>query len=101
MSRSLSPLEAKLILHLEWGKQAVVTIEEVMAILGCSCGHARHPVRPSLQVSGACPAVGLPGGSPAITLGITDPRGSTGWRRPEHSVPGSIGLMGDRGQLRC
>jgi predicted transcriptional regulator of viral defense system len=33
MSRSLSPLESKLILHLEWEKQAVVTIREAMAIL--------------------------------------------------------------------
>ena len=42
MSRSLSPLEAKLILHLEWEKQPVVTIEETMAILGCSYDHARQ-----------------------------------------------------------
>jgi predicted transcriptional regulator of viral defense system len=42
MSRSLSPLEAKLILHLEWEKQQVVTIEEVMAILDCSYAHARQ-----------------------------------------------------------
>lgn len=42
MSRSLSDLEAKLILHLEWEKQPVVTIEDTMAILGCSYDHARQ-----------------------------------------------------------
>lgn len=42
MARSLSPLESKLILHLEWEKQPVVTIKEVMDILGCSYDHARQ-----------------------------------------------------------
>jgi len=42
MSRSLSDLEAKLILHLEWEKQPVVTIEQAMVILGCSYDHARQ-----------------------------------------------------------
>jgi predicted transcriptional regulator of viral defense system len=42
MSRSLSDLEAKLILHLEWEKQPVVTIEDTMAILDCSYDHARQ-----------------------------------------------------------
>lgn len=42
MSRSLSPLEARLILQLEWDKQPVVTIEQAMAILGCSYDHARQ-----------------------------------------------------------
>ncbi len=42
MARSLSPLEAQLILHLEWEKQPVVTIKETMDILGCSYGHARQ-----------------------------------------------------------
>lgn len=42
MTRSLSPLESKLILHLEWEKQATVTIEETMALLGCSYNHARQ-----------------------------------------------------------
>jgi len=42
MSRSLSDLEAKLILHLEWEKQPVVTIEQTMAILNCSYDHARQ-----------------------------------------------------------
>jgi len=42
MSRSLSDLESKLILHLEWEKQPVVTIEETMAILDCSYDHARQ-----------------------------------------------------------
>lgn len=41
MARSLSPLESKLILHLEWEKQPVVTIEETMDILDCSYSHAR------------------------------------------------------------
>ena len=41
MSRSLSPLESKLILRLEWEKQPVVTIEETMTILDCSNDHAR------------------------------------------------------------
>jgi predicted transcriptional regulator of viral defense system len=42
MSRSLSDLEAKLILRLEWDKQPVVTIEQAMAILDCSYDHARQ-----------------------------------------------------------
>ena len=42
MARSLSPLESKLILHLEWEKQPVVTIEETMDILNCSYNHARQ-----------------------------------------------------------
>lgn len=42
MSRSLSDLEARLILHLEWEKQPVVTIEETMGILDCSYDHARQ-----------------------------------------------------------
>lgn len=42
MPRSLSPLESKLILHLEWEKQSVVTIKETMDILGCSYDHARQ-----------------------------------------------------------
>jgi predicted transcriptional regulator of viral defense system len=42
--RSLSPLEAKLILHLEWEKQFVVTTEEVMQILNVSYDHARQVV---------------------------------------------------------
>ena len=42
MSRSLSPLESKLIMHLEWEKQPVVTIEQAMDVLGCSYDHARQ-----------------------------------------------------------
>jgi predicted transcriptional regulator of viral defense system len=42
MPRTLSALESKLILHLEWEKQPVVTIEETMEILGCSYDHARQ-----------------------------------------------------------
>lgn len=41
-SRSLSPLESKLILRLEWEKQPVVTIERAMDILDCSYDHARQ-----------------------------------------------------------
>jgi predicted transcriptional regulator of viral defense system len=42
MPRALSPLESKLILHLEWEKQSVVTIEDTMEILDCSYDHARQ-----------------------------------------------------------
>ena len=42
MPRSLSPLESKLIMHLEWEKQPVVTIEQAMDILECSYDHARQ-----------------------------------------------------------
>ncbi len=42
MARSLSDLEARLILHLEWEKQPVVTIDEAMTFLGCSYDHARQ-----------------------------------------------------------
>jgi len=42
MVRSLSPLESKLILHLEWGKKTTVSIQEAMEILGCSYNHARQ-----------------------------------------------------------
>jgi len=42
MSRSLSPLESKLIMHLEWEKQPVVTIEQAMDTLDCSYDHARQ-----------------------------------------------------------
>jgi len=41
-TRSLSPLESRLILHLEWNKQAVVNIKETMQILGVSYDHARQ-----------------------------------------------------------
>ena len=40
MSRSLSDLEARLILHLEWEKQPAVTIGETMAILSRSDDYA-------------------------------------------------------------
>ena len=42
MERPLSPLESKLILHLEWKKQPVVTIDQAQAILGVSYDHARQ-----------------------------------------------------------
>lgn len=41
-SRSLSPLESKLILRLEWDKQYVVTVDEAKQILGVSYDHARQ-----------------------------------------------------------
>lgn len=41
MPRSLSPLESKLILHLEWEEQPTVTIQQAMSILNCSYNHAR------------------------------------------------------------
>jgi predicted transcriptional regulator of viral defense system len=41
-NRSLSALESKLILHLEWEKQPVVSIEDVIKILGVSYDHARR-----------------------------------------------------------
>jgi predicted transcriptional regulator of viral defense system len=42
MPRSLSSVESRLILHLEWEQQPVVTIEETMDILDCSYNHARQ-----------------------------------------------------------
>ncbi len=42
MARSLSALESRLILRLEWEKRPVVTIEEAMAILGVSYDQARQ-----------------------------------------------------------
>ncbi len=42
VARPLSPLESRLVLHLEWEKQPVVTIEQAMAILDCSYDHARQ-----------------------------------------------------------
>jgi len=44
MSRSLSALGAKLILHLEWEEQPVVTIKEAMDILNCSYDRARQVI---------------------------------------------------------
>jgi predicted transcriptional regulator of viral defense system len=41
-TRSLSSLESRLILHLEWDKQAVVTIEDTMQILNISYEYARQ-----------------------------------------------------------
>jgi predicted transcriptional regulator of viral defense system len=41
-NRSLSPLESRLILRLEWDKQAVVTAEDVGDILHVSPDHARQ-----------------------------------------------------------
>jgi predicted transcriptional regulator of viral defense system len=40
--RSLSPLEAKLILRLEWDKQAIITTEDALKILGVSYDHTRQ-----------------------------------------------------------
>jgi predicted transcriptional regulator of viral defense system len=41
MSRSLSPLESKLILYLEWEKQPIVTIEDAAQVLNISKAYAR------------------------------------------------------------
>jgi predicted transcriptional regulator of viral defense system len=41
-TRSLSPLESKLILYLEWEKQPVVNIKDTMKIIGVSYDHARQ-----------------------------------------------------------
>jgi predicted transcriptional regulator of viral defense system len=41
MPRSLSSLESKLILHLEWEKQPVVTVEDAARFLSCSPDYAR------------------------------------------------------------
>ena len=41
-TRSLSPLEAKLILRMEWDKQPVITIDETMQDLGISSDYARQ-----------------------------------------------------------
>jgi len=41
-NRSLSPLESKLILHLEWKKQPVINVKDAMKILGVSNDHARQ-----------------------------------------------------------
>lgn len=41
MARSLSALESKLILHLEWNKQSSITIRQAVPILGVSYNHAR------------------------------------------------------------
>jgi predicted transcriptional regulator of viral defense system len=41
-TRSLSPLESKLILRLEWDKQPVVTTGDVINILGVTPDHARQ-----------------------------------------------------------
>jgi predicted transcriptional regulator of viral defense system len=40
--RSLSPIESKLILHMESEKQRVMTIVQAMAVLNCSYDHARQ-----------------------------------------------------------
>lgn len=45
MPRSLSPVESRLMEHLEWEKEPVVTIEGAREILGCSYEHARQVLR--------------------------------------------------------
>ncbi|MBP7691615.1 MAG: type IV toxin-antitoxin system AbiEi family antitoxin domain-containing protein, partial [Anaerolineales bacterium] len=42
MTRSLSAVEAKLILKLEWDKKSLVTIPQAMAALGASYDHTRQ-----------------------------------------------------------
>ena len=39
--RTLSDLESKLVMELEWQEKQLVTLRDVMNILGCSYGHAR------------------------------------------------------------
>jgi predicted transcriptional regulator of viral defense system len=39
--RTLSELESKLVMELEWQEKQLVTLQDVMDILGCSYGHAR------------------------------------------------------------
>lgn len=39
--RTLSDLESKLVMKLEWQEKRLVTLQDVMDILGCSYGHAR------------------------------------------------------------
>ena len=41
MPRTLSGLESKLVMELEWQEKKLVTLQDVMRILGCSYGHAR------------------------------------------------------------
>lgn len=45
MARSLSKRESEVILEMEWSGKRVVTISEVMTILGCSYGHAKKIVQ--------------------------------------------------------
>jgi predicted transcriptional regulator of viral defense system len=45
MIRSLSALESRLIMRLEWEKKPVVTIQEAMAMLHCSYEQARQVLR--------------------------------------------------------
>ncbi len=42
--RTLSDLESRLILDLEWREQALLTLQDVVTILGCSYAHARKLV---------------------------------------------------------
>ena len=42
--RTLSDLESKLVMELEWQEKRLVTLQDVMDILGCSNGHARKLV---------------------------------------------------------
>jgi len=60
MDRPLSPLESKLILHLEWHKQPVVTIAQAQAqaILGVSYDHARQLLHHLAQANRMAHAMG-------------------------------------------
>jgi len=58
MDRPLSPLESKLILHLEWHKQPVVTIAQAQAILGVSYDHARQLLHRLAQANRMAHAMG-------------------------------------------
>jgi len=44
MPRTLSALESELVMELEWQEKKLVTLQDVMDILGCSYGHARKLV---------------------------------------------------------
>lgn len=44
MPRTLSTLESELVMELEWQEKKIVTLQDVMGILGCSYGHARKLV---------------------------------------------------------
>ena len=41
VTRTLSNLESRLVMELEWREQKLVTLQDVMDILGCSYAHAR------------------------------------------------------------
>lgn len=44
MPRTLSALESRLVMELEWQEKKLITLQDVMDTLGCSYGHARKLV---------------------------------------------------------